>query len=64
MKDKDWHKAYLRLHPKAALKNLEQRFVYHMGRDEIYELDERAEDFLRRCNGTSRGEALTPEQRL
>jgi radical SAM protein with 4Fe4S-binding SPASM domain len=58
---RDWHKAYLRLHPKAALKKLEQCFVYHTGRDELYEVDERAEAFVLRCNGTSRGEQLTSD---
>ncbi|MBM4315505.1 MAG: hypothetical protein FJ122_16535 [Deltaproteobacteria bacterium] len=61
MNHRDWHKAYLRLHPKAALKKLEQCFVYHTGRDELYEVDERAEAFLLRCDGTSRGEQLTSD---
>ena len=61
MNEKAWHKAYLRLHPQAALKKLEQAFVYHIGRDELYEIDERAEDFLLRCNGASIGEELTSE---
>ena len=61
MNDKAWQKAYLRLHPQAALKKLEQSFVYHIGRDELYEIDELAENFLLHCNGTSRGEELTSD---
>jgi radical SAM protein with 4Fe4S-binding SPASM domain len=61
MSNKNWHASYLRLHPKSALKNLEQPFVYHMGRDELYEIDERAQDFLLRCNGESRGKELTAD---
>ncbi|MDP3285556.1 MAG: radical SAM protein [Desulfobacterales bacterium] len=54
----DWRKSYLRLRPEAALKNLESPFVYHIRRDELYEIDELAIDFLTRCNGTSKGEDL------
>jgi len=61
MNDKAWQKAYLRLHPQAALKKLEQSFVYHVGRDELYEIDELAEKFLLHCNGTARGEELTSD---
>jgi len=61
MSSKNWQASYLRLHPKSVLKNLEQPFVYHIGRDELYEIDERAEDFLLRCNGESLGKALTDE---
>ena len=59
MSKKNWQESYLRLHPKSALKNLEQPFVYHMGRDELYEIDEQAQDFLLRCNGESFGKELT-----
>jgi radical SAM protein with 4Fe4S-binding SPASM domain len=58
MNTKPWQSSYLRLTPKSALKNLEHPFVYHMKRDELYEIDERARDFLLRCNGGSRGEDL------
>ncbi|MBW1727507.1 MAG: hypothetical protein JRF31_02395 [Deltaproteobacteria bacterium] len=61
MSNKNWRESYLRLHPKSALKNLEQAFVYHMGRDELYEIDERAQDFLLRCNGQSLGKELTTD---
>ena len=61
MKVNDWRKSYLRLRPEAALKNLESPFVYHIRRDELYEIDELAVDFLTRCNGTSKGEDLTAD---
>ena len=51
----DWQNAYLRLHPKAALKYLETPFVYHIGRDELYDIDERAKHNLRQGNGTRKG---------
>lgn len=56
-----WRLAYLRLHPQAALKSLEKPFVYHLGRDELYEIDDRAQDFLTRCDGSHRGEELTSD---
>lgn len=43
---------YLRLHPLAALKKLEQPYVYHIGRDELYEIDDSALSFLNRCDGS------------
>ncbi|MGD2028399.1 MAG: radical SAM protein [Desulfobacterales bacterium] len=61
MSKENWQESYLRLHPKSALKNLERPFVYHMGRDELYEIDERAQDFLLRCNGRSLGKKLTTD---
>jgi len=44
--------SFMRLHHQAALKRLERPFVYHTGRDEIYEIDEAAESFLVSCDGT------------
>ncbi|MBN2373750.1 radical SAM protein [bacterium] len=44
--------SFLRLHRQAALKRLESPFVYHTGRDELYEIDEAAESFLVSCDGT------------
>jgi len=61
MNESHWHSAYLRLAPQAALKNLETPFVYHTGRDELYEIDERALNFLQQCNGTRTGGELTDE---
>ena len=61
MKTAQWRSAYLRLHPQAALKRLEKPFVYHLGRDELYEIDDRAQDFLSHCNGAHRGKELTAD---
>ena len=61
MNAEQWRQAYLRLCPQAALKCLETAFVYHIGRDELYEIDERARDFLSRCDGTRRGAELTDD---
>ena len=61
MNESHWHAAYLRLAPQAALKKLESPFVYHTGRDELYEIDARALDFLQQCNGTRSGGELTDE---
>jgi radical SAM protein with 4Fe4S-binding SPASM domain len=61
MSDKNWPSSYLSLHPKSSLKNLEHPFVYHTGRDELYEIDQRAQDFLLRCDGRSFGKDLTTD---
>jgi len=60
--DKGWRGAYLRLHPDAALKYLEIPNIYHIGRDELYEINESALAFLERCNGTARGRDLGAEE--
>ncbi|MCF8025004.1 MAG: radical SAM protein [Desulfobacteraceae bacterium] len=57
----DWREAWLRLHPQAALKKLETPFVYHTARDELYEIDARALEFLKLCNGTRTGRELTED---
>ncbi|RPH48099.1 MAG: radical SAM protein [Desulfobacteraceae bacterium] len=61
MNIRNWRRAYLRLHPKAALKKLEQQFIYHITNDELYEIDEKAVGFFLRCDGTARGEELSSE---
>jgi radical SAM protein with 4Fe4S-binding SPASM domain len=61
MNEHDWQKAYLRLHPQAALKILEQPYVYHLPSDELYEIDDKAVGFFLKCDGTARGEELTSE---
>ena len=40
MKNNTWREAFLRLSPRAALKNLERPYLYHIDRDELYELDD------------------------
>ena len=54
-----WRDAFLRLVPEAALKRLEEPCIYHVVRDELYELDETALAFLARCDGSKRGGELT-----
>jgi len=61
MTETDWRTSYLRLHPKAALKDLEMPFVYQAAHDELYEIDDTAMAFLRRCDGTTTGGSLTSE---
>lgn len=59
MKYPNWSESYLRLHRLAALKNLEVPYVYHIERDELYEIDDSALSFLARCNGSLKGAELT-----
>ena len=56
-----WADSYLRLHPQASLKRLEQPYLYHCGQDELYELDETALTFLARCDGSRLGRELTTD---
>jgi len=58
---RDWRDAYLRLAPGVSLKRLELPFLYHVGRDELFELDHGALAFLARCDGTLRGRELAPD---
>ena len=57
----NWRASYLRLTSQAALKHLEGPFVYHIGRDELYEIDPLAQRFLTQCDGSMLGSALTDE---
>lgn len=61
MNDPTWQTGYLRLHRRAALKRLEMPYVYHVGRDDLYEIDESALAFLSRCDGSARGAELTSD---
>lgn len=58
MNKKGWQDEYLRLHPRVALKNLEQPYLYHIENDELYELNEEGRDFIMRCDGCARGSDL------
>jgi radical SAM protein with 4Fe4S-binding SPASM domain len=53
--------SYLRLNSKAAIKILEKPYIYHTGKDELYEIDNKAKEFFIRCNGTSKFEELTSD---
>jgi radical SAM protein with 4Fe4S-binding SPASM domain len=57
-----WREAFLKLSRHAALKNLESPYLYHIGKDELYELDENGRDFLAHCDGTARGHELNPDE--
>ena len=59
MSKRGWQDAYLRLHPRVALKNLEQPYLYHIDNDELYELNDEGRDFLLCCDGSARGGDLT-----
>lgn len=61
MSDLAWTDSFLRLTPPSSLKRLEKPFLYHRGRDELYELDDRALEFLVRCDGSRRGGELTDD---
>ena len=61
MTEKDWQDLYLRIAFSAGLKHLEKPFLYHVDRDELYEIDEKALRFLARCNGTRSVRELTQE---
>lgn len=56
-----WASSFLRLPAHVTIKCLEESFLYHIGRDELYEIDERAKVFLTQCDGTRRGEELTSD---
>ncbi|MGA1791175.1 MAG: radical SAM protein [bacterium] len=61
MNQRNWTEGYLRLDPKVTLKRLEQPYIYHIERDELYEIDEKAESFLSMCNGSAKGADLTSD---
>ncbi len=61
MNNPTWQAGYLRLHRLAALKRLETPYVYHVGRDDLYEIDESALAFLSRCDGSARGAELASD---
>lgn len=54
---------WLALSPGVSLKRLEAPFLYHAGRDELFELDEAGFKALARCDGgiTVEGAALDPD---
>jgi len=56
--NKNCSQVFLRLHPQVALKRLEYPYLYHISRDELYEIDDKAETFLARCDGTLSRDAI------
>ena len=61
MSKKGWRDAYLRLHPRTALKNLEIPYLYHIDNDELYELNDEGRDFLLACDGSFMGRDLSAD---
>ena len=61
MPTNNWQNAYLSLPTEVSLKRLEQPYLYHRKRDELYEIDDKALLFLSRCDGTSLGKELTSD---
>jgi radical SAM protein with 4Fe4S-binding SPASM domain len=59
---KNWRQSYLLLSHQAAIKYLEQPFLYHITNDELYEIDDRAVEFLKCCDGTKKGCDLTDDE--
>ena len=43
---------YLGLSSHCSLKRLERPYIYDIKNDELYEIDDKAEDFIKRCDGT------------
>jgi len=62
LKKADRRSSYLLLSPYSVLKMLESPFLYHMKKDELYELDEQSIAFLAKCNGTKKGTDLTDDE--
>ena len=61
MASNDSNDSFLSLPSRVYLKRLEKPFVYHAGRDELYEVDEQAFQFLKHCDGTRRGRQPTSD---
>lgn len=55
MSDCAWKDAFLRIHPRVALKQLEIPYLYHIDHDELYEINDEGMDFLLRCDGSIKG---------
>jgi radical SAM protein with 4Fe4S-binding SPASM domain len=62
MASNNWRESFLALHPRVFLKRLEEPYLYHVERDELYEIDEKAFRLLTRCDGTARGGSLTDDE--
>jgi len=61
MADTNWQNRYLRIAQAAGLKHLESPFLYHVARDDLYEIDEKALRFLAQCDGSHPVRELTQE---
>ncbi len=54
--------SYVSLSRNTSIKRLETDFIYHMTRDELYEINEDALDFLSKCDGSSTLASLAPDR--
>ena len=58
--DRD-RESYLSLTPRCSIKKLEHNYLYHIVKDELYEVNQEGFDFLIRCDGTNRVKNLNPD---
>lgn len=49
------------LSPDFVLRKLEKPYVYNISDDQLYELDDEAFEFLKKCNGTTPSSSLVPD---
>lgn len=52
---------YLGLSPQCALKRLEEDYLYHIGTDELYEVNQEAASMLERCDGSVKTGEFKPD---
>jgi len=64
MSDGKWKEGYLALGPKAFLKILEQPYIYLIDKDELFEINGEALEFLSRCDGTTPADRLTHDDQF
>jgi len=53
--------SYVRLTPRCSIKMLEENYVYHFPKDELYEINQEALEMLLQCDGTHRLVDLNPD---
>lgn len=54
-------KSYLSPTPHCTIKRLEEDYLYHVARDELYEINDEALEMLLKCDGSLRTEQLDPD---
>ncbi len=62
MKDRDWRDGYLALGRRASLKILEESYVYVIDKDELFEINDEAFEFLSACDGITPPDHLTHDE--
>jgi len=55
------HDFCVSLTPRSAVKRLEENYIYHISRDELYEVNHEAAEMLVHCDGTRRVAELSPD---